>query len=240
MKNHFFYAILAILVFLFGSLRVHAQELQFEPAQVYTVQKGDTLWSIAERYLGEGKRYTEIAELNTNIISNPRKIYPGAELTLPADAGLRHGVIELKESITAQPSIVIGGTYDVVIEADNNYQLVAEKNIAYLDNQGRVVARGIGFAAIWSGRTGWLLEIAKDGDIILYPESKDYIWDEREVSSIKSSNELVAKVSKVPGGVEVVGVGKGHSTVTIIYADGEKVVKGYSCMQLFELNEARP
>lgn len=35
-----------------------------EPAGTYTVDQGDTLWALAERYLGSGSRYTEIMTLN--------------------------------------------------------------------------------------------------------------------------------------------------------------------------------
>ena len=35
-----------------------------ESVQTYTVQKGDTLWGIAEKYLGNGSRYSEIKQLN--------------------------------------------------------------------------------------------------------------------------------------------------------------------------------
>ena len=36
-----------------------------EPAyREYTVQRGDSLWSIAAEQLGDGSRYTEIIELN--------------------------------------------------------------------------------------------------------------------------------------------------------------------------------
>lgn len=34
------------------------------PAGTYTVARGDTLWALAERYLGSGSRYTEIMALN--------------------------------------------------------------------------------------------------------------------------------------------------------------------------------
>lgn len=39
------------------------------------VQKGDTLWAIAKKYLGSGSKYTTLASLNG--ISNPNRIYIG-------------------------------------------------------------------------------------------------------------------------------------------------------------------
>ncbi len=49
----------------------------------YTVQKGDCLWSIARRFLGDGSRYPEIAALNG--IQNASLIYPGQTLRLPTE-----------------------------------------------------------------------------------------------------------------------------------------------------------
>lgn len=53
-------------------------------ASSYTVKKGDCLWNIAKKLLGNGARYTEIYDLNRNQISNPNLIYPGQVLAIPA------------------------------------------------------------------------------------------------------------------------------------------------------------
>ncbi|MFE3053578.1 LysM peptidoglycan-binding domain-containing protein [Nocardia sp. NPDC059239] len=50
-------------------------------AQTYTVEPGDTLWAIAERFYGDGNRYQEIA--NASGIDNPDLIQPGQVLTIP-------------------------------------------------------------------------------------------------------------------------------------------------------------
>ena len=50
----------------------------------YRVQPGQSLWSIASDELGEGRRYIEIINLNPQLQSNPGRLLPGQELTLPA------------------------------------------------------------------------------------------------------------------------------------------------------------
>lgn len=47
---------------------------------VYIVQKGDTLWAISKRFLGDPYRYPELASLNN--IKNPNLIYPGQEIKI--------------------------------------------------------------------------------------------------------------------------------------------------------------
>ena len=56
---------------------------------VYEVQKGDCLWKIAERFLGDGARYTDIVTWNEELIQEPNLIYPGMELKINADAVTR-------------------------------------------------------------------------------------------------------------------------------------------------------
>lgn len=46
----------------------------------HKVVKGDTLWAICKKYLGNGNKYPEIAKLNG--IKNPNLIYPGQVIRL--------------------------------------------------------------------------------------------------------------------------------------------------------------
>lgn len=52
----------------------------------HTVVKGDTLWAIAEKTLGNGSKYNAIFEANRPMLSHPDKIYPGQVLRIPAEA----------------------------------------------------------------------------------------------------------------------------------------------------------
>ena len=49
----------------------------------HTVEKGDTLWAISSKTLGNGARYEEIFEANKPMLSHPDKIYPGQMLRIP-------------------------------------------------------------------------------------------------------------------------------------------------------------
>ncbi len=51
------------------------------PTETYTVQAGDTLWSIAQRLYGDGKRWKDIAQANG--ITDARKLTVGTVLKIP-------------------------------------------------------------------------------------------------------------------------------------------------------------
>lgn len=70
-----------------------AQAVLYYQVQPPDGRNYDTLWDIANRYLGSGMRYKELAELNRGVLqpdgtrmTNPDLIYPGQVLRLPADA----------------------------------------------------------------------------------------------------------------------------------------------------------
>ncbi|GGB91481.1 LysM peptidoglycan-binding domain-containing protein [Cellulomonas carbonis] len=83
-----------------GGMAGHAIPMTGGPAgpaattqPVVTVTRGDTLWSLAERHLGTGHRYTEIRDLNLgraqpdgNTLTDAHWIYPGWQLLMPPDA----------------------------------------------------------------------------------------------------------------------------------------------------------
>ena len=53
-------------------------------AKTSTVKKGDTLYSIAAAYYGNGAKYTKIYNANKSLIKNPNSIKVGWKLTIPA------------------------------------------------------------------------------------------------------------------------------------------------------------
>ena len=51
--------------------------------QSITVVRGDSLWRISRRILGQGQRYTQIYEANPTQIRDPNRIFPGQVLVAP-------------------------------------------------------------------------------------------------------------------------------------------------------------
>ncbi|NJN77668.1 MAG: peptidoglycan-binding protein LysM [Saprospiraceae bacterium] len=55
-----------------------------EDTRFYTVEKGDTLWKVAQDHYGNGAKYQFIFEANKPMLEHPDKIYPGQVLRIPA------------------------------------------------------------------------------------------------------------------------------------------------------------
>lgn len=69
----------AAAVLLAAALGATAAELE-----LYEVQPGDTLWSIAEVALGDARLWPALYRANRDRIKDPRRVYPGQRLTVPS------------------------------------------------------------------------------------------------------------------------------------------------------------
>lgn len=58
-------------------------EEALSPVAIYTIQQGDTLWSISERFMDSGYSYTELASIN-NIV-DPNYLEVGDKILIPID-----------------------------------------------------------------------------------------------------------------------------------------------------------
>lgn len=81
-------------------------------SKTYTVKAGDSLYAIAERLLGDGDRYMELVDINSerypSLKKNPSLIYAGWTLKLPGDAQTSSSSSEeMTGTVVVNPSLNI-------------------------------------------------------------------------------------------------------------------------------------
>jgi len=96
---------------------------QVQPTSTsYTVQPGDTLWIIAQRFYNDGTKWKQIQDANK--IQNPSKIKVGTTLTIPdaLDSSFRPAV-----SVSTEPTVITPATtgvkYHTVVKGDTLWKL---------------------------------------------------------------------------------------------------------------------
>ena len=69
----------------------------------YVVEKGDTLWSIANKFLKEPWRWQELWKLNQEQIKNPNRIFPGNVIVL--DRNGANSSLRLASTVKLSPQV---------------------------------------------------------------------------------------------------------------------------------------
>lgn len=55
--------------------------------QSYTVQTGDTLQKISQKFYGTTRKWKRITNANRGVLRNSDRVYPGQKLVIPSEAG---------------------------------------------------------------------------------------------------------------------------------------------------------
>ncbi|WP_028047615.1 LysM peptidoglycan-binding domain-containing protein [Cellulomonas sp. URHE0023] len=150
------------------------------PLPTVVVQRGDTLWDIAEQHLGDGTRFSEISTLNLDRIqpdglalNDSHWIYPGWTLLLPADAaGLA------PPPIPSDPSVLSPKPpHEVVVEPGDSLWKLADEHLGdgarypeiYAINAGQPQPDGATLTNPNALEPGWRLDLPTQDTTVLEP-----------------------------------------------------------------------
>jgi len=171
----------------------HAQEAQItaDSPERYTVKKGDTLWSIASRFLENPWRWPQIWQQNPDI-ENPHLIYPGDVLVLTGVPGgepkvkvLRERkltklepevrVLERDDAIPTIPPDAIQPflTNPLVIEEDGleqaGYVAAGQEGAIVLGKYNVFYAKGV------NGGSSDFYNLFRPGKRLVHPETEEFL-----------------------------------------------------------------
>lgn len=93
-----------------GSITPSAQLKEGE--KTYTVQSGDDLWNISEKFYQSGYNWVDIAKANN--LSDPSTIHAGNQLIIPSVTPDEKTVTPTPQVQVAQTNSITGNTYTVV------------------------------------------------------------------------------------------------------------------------------
>jgi hypothetical protein len=165
--------------------QVPPSELKAGAPDRYVVVQGDTLWSIAQKYLESPQRWPELWEMNRETLGNPHRIYPGDVLVLDRNRGqltvLPTDTIKLSPQIRAESTAVreIPSIPASLIEPYLTRPLVIEPNglenapsiVATEENRVILGAGNIAYARGLSGAKEETWHIYRRGKALIDPDS---------------------------------------------------------------------
>lgn len=230
----------------------------------YVIQRGDTLWSIAGRYLKEPWRWPELWKMNQEQLKNPHLLYPGDALVLDRSGPeaklqlVQMDDVRLEPRIRAETSLraALPSIPPSVIEPFLSKPLVVSAN--ELDGAARIVATsesrvtiGAGDRAFARGITrdqGDVWQIFRRGDPLIDPETREvlgfeatYLGDARVMR-----HGEVAEISIIRSSQEIyrddrlVPLGKQPPVFAYIPQSPQKQVRGRIISAYGSLQETGP
>jgi len=94
--------------------------------QTCTVAQGDTLWSLAVRFYGEGRQWKRIEEANRDVLTSAGTLSVGMVLVVPPKEGQRVAA-ESQVAAASQPPAAVAGMGSYTVERGDTLYSIARK-----------------------------------------------------------------------------------------------------------------
>ncbi len=151
-----------------AALAATAVDLVVDAPDRYVVVRGDTLWSIAGRYLKDPWRWPELWRMNQAQLRNPHRIYPGDVLVLDRTAAEMRLSLQRRDTVRLSPQVLAApleaAPIPTIPTADIEPFLSKPLVIAggELDNAPRIVRTQENRVALGAGNVAYVEGIAKE------------------------------------------------------------------------------
>ena len=209
-----FFLIFTLVSFMMNDLNIRHAIASNETGKVHTVVKGDTLWDISEKYLGNPFLWPKLWQWN-DYISNPHYIYPGDPVKLyPPKVMVRRPVKEVVEEepveMVEEEEVVeevVEEAEEEVVEEEPVLEEKEEYNYAELRSSGFINNEELKSA-------GKILDsedkkvMLSTGDIIYVTSSESDGYEEGDLYTIfKVDKEIIHPVTKRSRGRKIIALG---------------------------------
>ena len=234
-------------------------ELKDNAPDRYTVVRGDTLWSIAGRFLNQPWRWPELWKMNQEQIKNPHLIYPGDVIALDR-VGMSLTKLEtvklspqirvekLEQAVPSIPPSAIAAflSKPLVVGAD---ELASAPHIAAASEDRTVIGAGdIAYAAGITNDKGVSWQIFRRGNPLVDPENGEvlgyeaiYLGDARVVRFGELSTvEIVRSTREIHRGDRLLPALKEVPTFAYVPRSPARKVSGHVVSTYGSLGEAGP
>lgn len=158
-----------------------AQDLKAEAPDRYTVQRGDTLWSISGRYLEKPWNWPQLWDMNREQVRNPHRIFPGDIIVLDRATGrLSVDTVKLSPSVRREDlTQAVPTIHPSAINAFLSRPMIVSET--ELDSAPRIMATEESRVAVGAGSVAFVKGMTKDkgldwhiyrrGDKLVDPDS---------------------------------------------------------------------
>ncbi len=217
--------------------QVPAADLKASAPDRYVVVQGDTLWSIAQRYLDAPQRWPELWEMNRETLRSPHRIYPGDVLVLDRNRGqlaiMPTETIKLSPQVRAESSATreIPSIPPSLIEPYLTRPLVVEPN--GLDNAPEIIATEENRVILGAGNVAYArgLSNAKEETWHIYRRGKALVDPDTNLTVGYEATFLgSARVRKAgePSTIEIIAANQEITKGDRLVAAGSPLIPNYA------------